>query len=112
MVEWVCVLKDLFGVLIFKGVYVDIGFIDWVIEVYNQIIDEEKVGSGGGVDYFVVVGVNDWIWNLLQKLCLKVLGVFVEYFVNFVFDMVCEVWFGLNYQMIMQVNLVCLGGVV
>lgn len=110
MAEWADVLRNSAGALVLKGAYEDTAPIDAATAVYNQIIAQEKAGSGGGADHFATAGNNDRIWNSLQKLCEDAPETFARYFANPAIDAVCEAWLGPNYQMTAQVNLVRPGG--
>jgi ectoine hydroxylase-related dioxygenase (phytanoyl-CoA dioxygenase family) len=110
MAEWAHILQSGAGVLVIKGAQPDHQAIDDATEVYNQIIDKEKVENGGGADHFAAAGSNDRIWNSLQKLCDAAPDTFIRYFASAAIDAVCEAWLGPNYQMTAQVNLVHPGG--
>lgn len=110
MAEWASVLRSASGVLVLKGAYRDVGSIDAASDIYQTIIAEEKKRNGDGADHFAKAGVNDRIWNSLQKLCECDPEVFATYFSNVPVAAVCEAWLGPNYQMTAQVNLVRPGG--
>lgn len=110
MAEWAQVLRNGAGVVALKGAYANTSVLDEATAIYEGIIAEEKLGSGGGGDHFAASGANDRIWNSLQKLCEASPEVFLEYFANTSIAAVCEAWLGPNYQMTAQVNLVHPGG--
>ncbi|WP_281984928.1 phytanoyl-CoA dioxygenase family protein [Thalassorhabdomicrobium marinisediminis] len=110
MAEWAQGLLSGAGVLVLKGAYAETAVLDQATQVYEQIIADEKAGSGGGADHFAAAGSNDRIWNALQKLCEAAPEVFLRYFANEPIAAVCEAWLGPNYQMTAQINLVHPGG--
>ncbi|PVA05531.1 phytanoyl-CoA dioxygenase family protein [Thalassorhabdomicrobium marinisediminis] len=110
MAEWAQGLLSGAGVLVLKGAYAETDVLDQATQVYEQIIAEEKAGSGGGADHFAAAGSNDRIWNALQKLCEAAPELFLRYFANEAIAAVCEAWLGPNYQMTAQINLVHPGG--
>jgi len=110
MTEWAHVLMHGAGVLVLRGAYADTAVLDEATSVYEAIIAEEKLASGGGGDHFAASGSNDRIWNSLQKLCENAPDVFLRYFANTSIAAVCEAWLGPNYQMTAQINLVHPGG--
>ncbi|MEM1237841.1 MAG: phytanoyl-CoA dioxygenase family protein [Pseudomonadota bacterium] len=110
MGEWARVLNTGAGVLALKGAYADTSVLDEATRLYEDIIAEEKLASGGGGDHFAASGANDRVWNSLQKLCEASPAVFLDYFANPAIAAVCEAWLGPNYQMTAQVNLVHPGG--
>lgn len=110
LTEWANGLRWGAGIVAIKGAYRDTSVLDAATEIYNRIIAEEKISSGGGADHFANAGSNARIWNSLQKLCAADPSVFARYFGNPVLDAVCRAWLGPNYQMTAQVNLVRPGG--
>lgn len=110
LAEWANGLRWGAGIMAIKGTYHDTRVIDEATDIYNQIIADEKISSGGGADHFAKAGSNARVWNSLQKLCAANPSVFARYFGNPVLDAVCRAWLGPNYQMTAQVNLVRPGG--
>ncbi|WP_420010572.1 phytanoyl-CoA dioxygenase family protein [Tateyamaria sp.] len=110
MAEWANVFLNGPGVLALRGVYADTRPLDAATTLFEKIITEEKMASGGSGDHFAASGANDRIWNACQKLCLCAPEVFLQYFGNAAIDAVAEAWLGPNYQMTAQVNLVHPGG--
>lgn len=107
--EWNWIFMSGPGVLIFQNAYTDTTAIDEATKVFNDIISEQRQRGGGG-DHFAKNGVNDRIWNSLQKLCLNAPDVFARYWSNPFMDAVNEAWLGPGYQMTSQVNVVRCGG--
>ncbi len=110
MAEWAWVLRESSGVIVLRNSYRDTSAIDEATQLYESIIADEKIKSGGGADHFAAAGANDRIWNSLQKLCESSPDVFLRYFANESIQAACEAWLGPNYQMTAQVNLVHPGG--
>ena len=110
MAEWAWVLRESSGVIVLRNAYRDTSAIDEATQLYEGIIADEKLKSGGGADHFAAAGANDRIWNSLQKLCESSPDVFLRYFANESIQAACEAWLGPNYQMTAQVNLVHPGG--
>ena len=110
MAEWAWVLRESSGAIVLRKAYRDTSSIDEATQLYNGIIADEKLKSGGGADHFAAAGANDRIWNSLQKLCESSPDVFLRYFANSAIQAACEAWLGPNYQMTAQVNLVHPGG--
>ena len=110
MAEWAWVLRESSGVIVLRNAYRDTSAIDQATQLYEGIIADEKLKSGGGADHFAAAGANDRIWNSLQKLCESSPDVFLRYFANESIQAACEAWLGPNYQMTAQVNLVHPGG--
>ena len=110
MAEWAWVLRESSGAIVLRNAYRDTSAIDEATQLYEGIIADEKLKSGGGADHFAVAGANDRIWNSLQKLCESSPDVFLRYFANVAIQAACEAWLGPNYQMTAQVNLVHPGG--
>ena len=110
MAEWAWVLRESSGAIVLRNAYKDTTIIDEATKLYEDIIADEKLKSGGGADHFAAAGANDRIWNSLQKLCESSPDVFLRYFANEAIQAACESWLGPNYQMTAQVNLVHPGG--
>ena len=110
MAEWAWVLRESSGAIVLRKAYRDTSAIDEATQLYERIIADEKLKSGGGADHFAAAGANDRIWNSLQKLCESSPDVFLRYFANVAIQAACEAWLGPNYQMTAQVNLVHPGG--
>ena len=110
MAEWAWVLRESSGAIVLRKAYKDTTVIDEATKLYEDIIADEKLKSGGGADHFAAAGANDRIWNSLQKLCESSPDVFLRYFANEAIQAACEAWLGPNYQMTAQVNLVHPGG--
>ncbi|KRE94385.1 phytanoyl-CoA dioxygenase [Nocardioides sp. Soil774] len=103
-------LMDGPGVVVFAGAYPDHALVDAVSAVYTEIIREEKGAGGASGDHFGVPGVNDRLWDSLEKLALRDADLFVRYFGNDVIALASEAWLGPGYQVTSQVNLVRPGG--
>ena len=110
MAEWAWVLRESSGAIVLRNAYKDTTVIDEATKLYEDIITDEKLKSGGGADHFAAAGANDRIWNSLQKLCESSPDIYLRYFANEAIQAACEAWLGPNYQMTAQVNLVHPGG--
>jgi ectoine hydroxylase-related dioxygenase (phytanoyl-CoA dioxygenase family) len=98
------------GVVVFKQAYEDTGVIDEASEIFSEIIEEQHRTSSGGGDHFAKPGVNDRIWNSLEKHCLADAKNFAAYYGNAIIALASEAWLGPSYQMTAQVNRVNPGG--
>ena len=110
MAEWAWVLRESSGAIVLRNAYKDASAVDEATQLYEDIIADEKLKTGGGADHFAAAGANDRIWNSLQKLCESSPDTFLRYFANVAIQTACEAWLGPNYQMTAQVNLVHPGG--
>ena len=110
MAEWGSILRSGSGAIVLRNAYRDTTVIDEATVLYQDIINDEKLRTGGGADHFAAAGANDRIWNSLQKLCESSPDIFLRYFANEAIQAACEAWLGPNYQMTAQVNLVHPGG--
>ena len=108
--KWALVLRESSGAIVLRNSCLYTSAIDEATQLYEGIIADEKLKSGGGADHFAAAGANDRIWNSLQKLCESSPDVFLRYFANESIQAACEAWLGPNYQMTAQVNLVHPGG--
>ena len=82
MAEWAWILRESSGAIVLRNAYKDTTVIDEATKLYEDIIADEKLKSGGGADHFAAAGANDRIWNSLQKLCESSPDVFLRYFVR------------------------------
>lgn len=109
MAEWARTLLSGGGVFVIRNAWTDTAPIDAATAIYTDIISHEREVLTAA-DHFATGGVNDRVWNALQKLCLADPAVFAAYFGNPLIDAACEAWLGPAYQMTAQVNLVRPGG--
>jgi ectoine hydroxylase-related dioxygenase (phytanoyl-CoA dioxygenase family) len=86
------------GVFAVEGM-MDREVVDRASDVYWRIIEAETGGRPLHRDHFAKPGTNDRIWNSFQKLAEEAPDVYVDYFANAVFDMICESWLGPGYRM-------------
>jgi ectoine hydroxylase-related dioxygenase (phytanoyl-CoA dioxygenase family) len=61
-------------------------------------------------DHFAAAGQNDRSWNALEKLALRALEVFADYYGNNLIAAVCRAWLGPGYQVTSHINVVNPGG--
>ena len=69
MAEWAWVLRESSGAIVLRNAYQDTSAIDEATGLFEGIIADAKLKSGGGADHFAAAGANDRIWNSIQKLC-------------------------------------------
>lgn len=108
--EWAGVLRDGAGVFVIAGAYDDTGVIDRASQIMVNIIAQEKSAGQGGGDHFAAAGLNDRIWNSLEKHATADPENFVAYYANPFMAAAAEAWLGPRNQMTAQVNLVHPGG--
>ncbi len=84
--------------------------IDRASAVYHDLIAEQRAAGGPAGDHFAESGVNDRVWNSLEKLALAAPEVFVDYFSAPAIDIVFTAYLGPGYGMSAQVNVVNPGG--
>ena len=70
----------------------------------------QRVEGGGAGEHFEPFGVNERVWNALEKLAVTNPAVFVDYYANPVIAKIATAWLGPNYQVTSQVNVVNPGG--
>ncbi|MEN8709910.1 MAG: phytanoyl-CoA dioxygenase, partial [Paracoccaceae bacterium] len=92
MAEWAYVLRHSAGVIALKSVYTDVSVIDRATDVFNSIIDQERIAGAGQGDHFAAAGANDRVWNSLQKHCMMDPENYVAYFGNAAIAAACEAW--------------------
>jgi ectoine hydroxylase-related dioxygenase (phytanoyl-CoA dioxygenase family) len=102
-------LADGPGIAVFRGAF-DHGVVDRVSEVFERIIADEKAAGGDAGDHFGVPGVNDRVWNALEKLAVADPEAFVDYYANDIVALAATAWLGPGYQVTSQVNVVNPGG--
>lgn len=97
------------GAIMVEGA-VEIDAVDRASVVYRQLIAEQRSAGGPAGDHFAESGVNDRVWNSLEKLALAAPDVFVDYFSAPAIDIVFTAYLGPGYGMSAQVNVVNPGG--
>ena len=97
------------GIAVFRGAF-EQDVLDRVSEVFERIIADEKASGGAAGDHFGVPGVNDRVWNALEKLAVTDPEAFVDYYANDVVALAATAWLGPGYQVTSQVNVVNPGG--
>jgi ectoine hydroxylase-related dioxygenase (phytanoyl-CoA dioxygenase family) len=98
------------GVVVIKGAYDDVSAVDATTAVFEELMTRQRVEGGGAGDHFAPFGVNERVWNALEKLAVTNPAVFVEYYANPVIAKIATAWLGPNYQVTSQVNVVNPGG--
>jgi ectoine hydroxylase-related dioxygenase (phytanoyl-CoA dioxygenase family) len=89
---------------------VDPHVIALVNEVFFAIVADQRASNSAAGDHFGAAGVNDRIWNALEKLTVRDPEAFVAYYTNDFIALGAEAWLGPMYQMTSQVNVVNPGG--
>ncbi len=107
--EFASVLDSGPGVLLLAGAYEE-PVIDAATAVFRSIIEQEKAAGIAAGDHFAAAGVNDRVWNALEKLAIADPQVFVDYYSNDMLALACESWLGPRYQVTSQLNQVNPGG--
>ncbi len=97
------------GIAVFRGAF-EHDVLDRVSEVFERVITTEKASGGEAGDHFGVPGVNDRVWNALEKLAVADPEAFVDYYANDVLALASTAWLGPGYQVTSQVNVVNPGG--
>ena len=109
--EWADVLLTGTGCFAITGATPDGAVIDQASAVLFDLIAQEKArASGGGGDHFAAAGLNDRLWNSLEKHAIAAPESFINYYANPWIAAASEAWLGPRYQMTAQVNLVHPGG--
>ncbi len=98
------------GVVVIRAAYPDVAVVDATTAVFEQLMTRQRVEGGGAGDHFAPFGVNERVWNALEKLAVTAPEVFVDYYANDAVEKVAEAWLGPNYQVTSQVNVVNPGG--
>ncbi len=98
------------GVIVIRGAYPDVAVVDATTAVFEELMTRERVEGGGAGDHFAPFGVNERVWNALEKLAVTAPAVFVDYYANDVIAAIANAWLGPNYQVTSQVNVVVPGG--
>lgn len=107
--ELVAALADGPGVLVVRAAMAPEIVARASVQFDAMIADQRAAGLEGG-DHFAPPGMNDRIWNGLEKLAVRAPETFVEYYANDVLARVSNAWLGPGYQMTSQVNVVNPGG--
>lgn len=108
--EWADVLMNGAGCFAILGATPDPTVVDDASAVLFDLINQEKAGSAGGGDHFAAAGLNDRLWNSLEKHALASPESFIAYYANPWIAAASEAWLGPRFQMTAQVNLVHPGG--
>ncbi len=98
------------GIIAFRGA-VDRSVVDRATEAFESMIASELAAGQAAGDHFAKAGVNNRVWNALEKLALLDPATFVDYYASDAIALASEAWLGPAYQMTAQVNVVNPGGV-
>lgn len=107
--ELAATLADGPGIVVIKRA-VDLDSLEAATAAFVSTIAAEKTSGLGAGDHFAAEGVNDRVWNAMEKLAISDPEVFAQYYANEVFDVVSKAWLGPGYQITSQVNVVNPGG--
>ncbi len=98
------------GIVVIRGAYPDVSVVERTTAVFEELMTRQRVEGGGAGDHFAPFGVNERVWNALEKLAVTAPEVFVAYYANDAIAKVASAWLGPNYQVTSQVNVVNPGG--
>jgi ectoine hydroxylase-related dioxygenase (phytanoyl-CoA dioxygenase family) len=110
MAEWVDVMLNGPGILVFQLAFADPAVVDTATAAFEAMIAEQRASNTNAGDHFAKPGANDRVWNALEKQCLRDPAGFARYYANEVIALVSEAWLGPHYQITSQVNVVNPGG--
>lgn len=108
--ELVRALLDGPGIVVLPGAFDARHGLAETTAVYNEMIAEQRAAGTAAGDHFAANGVNDRIWNALQKLAVREPETFVRYYANDVLNLISTAWLGPMYQVTSAVNQVNPGG--
>jgi len=97
------------GVIVFRQA-VPRSILDRTTTVFFELIESERVVGKAAGDHFAKPGVNDRVWNALEKLGRREPGVFAEYYQCHALAFASLAWLGPHYQVTSQLNVVNPGG--
>jgi ectoine hydroxylase-related dioxygenase (phytanoyl-CoA dioxygenase family) len=97
------------GVAAFRDAFPDHAVVERATAAFEAIIAAEKAAGGSHNDHFGS-GVNDRVWNALEKLAVTDPETFVDYYGNDLLALVSSAWLGPAYQVTSQINVVRPGG--
>ncbi len=109
--ELVRALLDGPGIVVFPGAWDERHALAETTAVYSELIAEQRAAGGAAGDHFAANGVNDRLWNALQKLALRAPEEYVRYYANDVLNLISTAWLGPMYQVTSAINVVNPGGV-
>ncbi|MFC8857455.1 phytanoyl-CoA dioxygenase family protein [Streptomyces sp. NPDC057144] len=108
--ELVHALADGPGIVVLKGAFPDPAVVDRATAVFDTLIDEQRASGAAAGDHFAAPGVNDRVWNALEKAALHDPEAFAEYYANDALSLVARAWLGPGHQVTSQINVVNPGG--
>ena len=98
------------GVLAIRGAIPDTAVVDRATAAFEGMIADERAAGGRVGDHVAKAGVNDRVWNALEKLAVRDPGTFVDYYANEIIALLSRAWLGPGYQVTSQVDVVRPGG--
>ena len=108
--ELVRAMTDGPGVLAIRGAIPDTAVVDRATAAFEGMIADERAAGGRVGDHVAKAGVNDRVWNALEKLAVRDPGTFVDYYANEIIALLSRAWLGPGYQVTSQVDVVRPGG--
>ncbi len=103
------VLENGPGVFVVRNA-VPLGILDPVTEAFERLIAQQRASGQAAGDHFAAAGVNDRVWNALEKLALADPELFVDYYACDALRWASLAWLGPHYQVTSQINVVNPGG--
>ena len=91
------VLADGPGIFVMAGALAH-PVVDRVSAAFEEIITAERAKGGEVGDHFAAGGVNDRIWNALEKLAVDHPEDFVDYYSDDLIALAARAWLGPGYQ--------------
>src|SRR5216684_548940 len=82
------------GIVVLAGAFDDPWVVDRATRQFEAIIAAQRAAGGAAADHFAAAGQNERIWNALEKLGLRALEVFADYYANNLIAAVCRAWLG------------------
>jgi ectoine hydroxylase-related dioxygenase (phytanoyl-CoA dioxygenase family) len=84
--------------------------VDRATAAFDAVIAQQHAEGRAVGDHYAKPGVNDRIWNAIEKLALAEPEIFVDYYANDMVALASLAWLGPGYQISSQVNVVRPGG--
>ena len=83
------------GIVVIAGAF-GTGVVDRATAAFHALVAEQRARGGNAGDHFAAAGVNDRIWNALEKLAVAEPEVFVDYYANPSLALVSRAWLALT----------------
>lgn len=98
------------GVVVIRGAYPDVTVVDATTAAFEELLARQRAAGEAAGERFAPFGVNERVWNALEKLAVTNPALFVDYYSNDAIMKLATAWLGPNYQVTSQVNVVVPGG--